>query len=269
MLWLLYVVGVQGQTAGRPRYYLTVGNVSGYCVSRDLGTSPRVGQGLSVGQGVSLDVETVDWFFSGYFLASGDLKTTGVKYLLRNGSYSGYGGGFDVGVSALRRVWSSGEATWSVAVGGGLTNYTWVGYTPKLMNASFALTDLFQPDLTVLVEYSLPSSNPLVVMRGWLGAFAEVSVSPVGLAYRPGYSYIDNYTGGRGVKDYIFKTYRTGLAWLPYVALRTGVRFNLRGGNRIGLSYRWCYRSSHGTGVWQFDEVRHQVVAELNILLKR
>lgn len=266
---LLCAWGTYGQTVGHPRFSLTLSNTNGYGETRDLGTSPRVYDNLSIGQGLEFNAETVDWTFSGHFGVSGALNAPKIKYLLKKGNYSGYSGSVDVAISALRRVWSNGEATWSVAIGGGLSNHTYIGYTPKFMNASFALTDLFQPEFRVMVEYNLPNSNPLVVMPGWFAAFASVEVSPIGLAYRPGYSFIDNYTDGRKVKDYIFNTYKTGFAWLPYLATELGVRFNLRSGNRISLAYMWNYRSSHGTTDWQFDEVNHLLSIEFNILLKK
>ncbi|MBO4751695.1 MAG: hypothetical protein J5526_02965 [Bacteroidales bacterium] len=263
------MVGAYGQTTGHPRFSLTVSNGSGYGEVRDLGTSPRVYDNLSLRQGLEFNAETVGWSFSGRFGVSGALNTSKIKYLLKKGSYSGYSGSVDIAISALRQVWCNSEATWSIAVGGGLSNHTYIGYTPKFMNASFALTDLFQPDFQVMVQYNLPNSNPLVVMPGWFAAFASVTVSPIGLAYRPGYSFIDNYTDGREVKNYIFNTYRTAFAWLPQLTAELGVRFNLRSGNRISLAYMWNYRSSHGTADWQFDEVNHLLSIELNILLKK
>lgn len=269
VLLLLGVATANSQSPGRPRFSLALGSAVGYGESRDCGTSPRPYENLSIGQGVAFYVETVEWNFKGGIAISGMLNMPKVKYLLKNGSYSGYAGSFEIGLSALRRVWQNGEATWSVFVGGGLSNYTYVGYSPQYMNASFSLSDLFQPDFRFRVQYDLPNSNTLVVMPGWLSAYASLSLSPVGLAYRPGYSFIDNYTDGRETGDYIFTTYRVGVAWLPCVASELGVRFNLRSGNRISLAYCWSYRSSHGTGYWTFDEARHQLMVDFVFLLKR
>ena len=257
------------QSPGRPRYSLTLGSAVGYGTSRDRGTSPRPYENLSIGQGVAFNVETVDWTFSGQLAVIGMLNTPKVKYLLKTGNYSGYAGMFDIGLSAMRRVWQNNEATWSMFVGCGVSNCTFVGYAPQYMNASFSLTDLFQPDFSFRVQYDLPNPNTLVVMPGWFSAYASLTLAPIGLAYRPGYSYIDNYTGGRELKDYLFTTYRTSFAWLPRVATELGVSFNLRSGNRIGLAYRWDYRSSHGTGYWDFDDARHQLVVDFVFLLKK
>lgn len=266
---LLCFATADAQSLGHPRFSLTLGTAAGYGVSRDLGTSPRPYENLSVGQSIAFNAEMVDWTFTGQLAARGLLNTSKIKYLMKNGSYSGYGGTADVSVTARRRVWQNIEATWSIAVGGGLSNHTYIGYAPQFMNASFSLTDLFQPDLQVMVQYDLPNSNTLVVLPGWFSAYATLTLAPFGLAYRPGYAFIDNYTGGRELKDYIFTSYRTSFAWLPHVTTEIGARFNLRSGNRIALAYRWDYRSSHGTGDWQFDEAGHLLLVEFNILLKK
>lgn len=266
---LLCLAAADAQSLGHPRFSLTLGNAAGYGVSRDLGTSPRVYDALSVGQSVAFNAETVDWTFSGLFAARGILNTSKIKHLLKNGSYSGYGGSAEVGIAARRRVWQNNEASWSIAVGGGLSNYTYIGYASKFMNASFSLSDLFQPDIIFRVQYDLPNANSLAVLPGWFSAYASLSLAPFGLAYRPGFSFIDNYTGAREQKDYLFSSFRTSFAWLPHLATELGVRFNLRSGNRIALAYRWDYRSSHGTGDWQYDEVNHQLLLEFNILLKK
>ena len=259
----------ESQTAGQTRYMLTFRNGAGYGSFRDVGTSPRPYEELSIGPGLVFSAELKGWTFAGGFETLGGLSTSKVKALIKKQQYTGYFGAGDVFVEARKTIWRNLEETWKIDLGGGLSNYTRVSYASKFQNASFALSDLFQPYFIFRAEYTIADTRSMAKLPGWFSAFGELRIAPIGLTYRPGFAYIDNYTSGRETADYIFSSYRTGVAWLPYTSMAAGVRFNLRSGNRIGLAYRWSYRSTHGSDYWQYDEARHQIMVDFIFLLKK
>ena len=259
---------LRAQAVTGQRLALTVRDAASVGLWRDWGVSPRVYQFAAIAQGVSMSGSVKQWTIFGDVDISGGLlspKLVPVKKF----SLTGYYGIVDVRVGTLRQVWQSTSGNWSIHVGASLSNYLFASYVSRFQNASSALTDLFQPELHFTAEYNLPNSNPLIVLPGWFTAYGTVSIAPFGLAYRPGFAYIDNYTSGREASDYVFSSYRASVAWLPRVQTELGVRFNLRSGNRIGLAWRWDCRASHGTALWDYEQATQSIVLNFVILLKK
>ena len=92
-----------------------------------------------------------------------------------------------------------------------------------------------------------------------LTAYGKLTLPVVGLAMRPGYAYMDNYTSDINVANTVLGDYETFAKFFPGVGTDIGLYFNLLNGNRIGLNYRWDYLTTGQKGTYRFDNALHSV----------
>ena len=92
-----------------------------------------------------------------------------------------------------------------------------------------------------------------------LTAYGKLTLPLVGVAMRPGYAYMDNYTQDIDVSSTVLGDYEgLGLAF-PGASTDIGLYLNLVNGNRIGLSYRWDYLTTRHAGIYRFDNALHSI----------
>ena len=261
-------ISVSGQTTDRCRLTLGIGGGAGIASHRDLGTSPRVYDGLAARHSIDFGVDYKKWHWDGYLTISGGIYADDLMPLTK-ASFSKYGFAFESGIAARKELWADKSDAWHFDLGASLGSYTVINVASRFMNASFSLGSFWEPAVVARMEYTMPNMESMAVLPGWFSAHLEMRLSPFGIAYRPGYAYLDNYTADREESKYILSSYKGSLTWLPLLAFDTGVHFNLRSGNRIGISYLWHWRSTLNSGAWRYDEAAHFVNVEFLILLRR
>ena len=145
--------------------------------------------------------------------------------------------------------------------GGGLQGFYDLKVIPSMNNASTGISVFGNLCAQGMVQYDF------AFIRGGthnlLTVYGKLSLPLVGIALRPGFAYMDNYTSQLALSNTILSNYETfGIAF-PGVGTDIGLRFNLPNGNRVGLSYRWDYLTTRDKAIYRFDNACHT----LNITL--
>lgn len=168
-------------------------------------------------------------------------------------------GGFDIPIDErvffLYRVYDSPKLPFHVWVGGGLQALADIKYISALMNAGVSGSSFVNVSAMCSVKYDFAtlrrSSHKL------LTAHATLALPFIGVAERPGFAYMDNYTADQNLINTIFKQQET--FFNPFSGLSTdlGLTFNLPNTNRIDLAYRWDYTTTAHRGIYRFDSAIH------------
>lgn len=144
-------------------------------------------------------------------------------------------------------------------VGGSLTDQVHVANHPNYENAAAGFTNFFGVNIIGRVERT---------MRRHL-VHAEVSMMPIALVSRPGYSYIGNPTADNDVASSLFSERESFSKPFALLSTDVGFDFRLRNGNRINLSYLWRYAGSGDKCVWRYDHAMHLVNVDFIFALKQ
>lgn len=260
---------IQAQSVTVGRATVSVYNEVCYGIWRDFGVTQRLYENVGASQGIDVQVNVDKWTITGDFAASGGVASHTILPI-RNFSTAGWFGSSEVNIGTICRVWRNLTDEWEIGVGGSLSNFVMVSNFSKFGNASFALSDLFQPELTAMARYTLPNRESMAVLPSWLTVYGLLRVAPIGLAYRPGFATIDNFTASAKASECLFSSYETAASYIPLVGCELGLKFNLRSGNRIGMAYRWTARSTRGASTSpQLDFVLHSLKVDFDMVIKR
>ena len=174
--------------------------------------------------------------------------------MLENG-----GSSFDIDsrTEFLYRFYDSKRNRLHLWAGGGLQGYYNIKQIPAMMNASTGFTAFENLYAEGMLSYDFAfihdGSHPL------LTAYGKLSLPVVGLAIRPGYAYMDNYTSNIYESSTLLQDYVIFGKCFPGLGTDIGLNFNLLNGNSIGLSYRWDYLSTGRKGSSRFDNALHSI----------
>ena len=143
--------------------------------------------------------------------------------------------------------------------GAGVGDMFDIRYNPLLANACVGMSNFAVLSLSTRAEVSV---------QRWM-FYGQMSVLPVALMLRPGFSYLNNYD--REIANPLsaaFDQYRTYLTALPGVSTRVGVVRWLKSGNGIALSYDWHYLTSRVSGrenvaPWRMQQASHGLTLQL------
>lgn len=233
----------------------------GYTTFRDQGTSPisYPGPGGCIGGDVRVELE--NWRFYDIVNIHGGIHEDAVEPLF---NFSTFGGFAEVALKALHRCYT--QENWQFWGGLSLDNYLGIKYNPNLNNASLGVTDFLRLNLHGRLEYhtsavyTMQEETTVLVKPSRWCFFGELTAAPVGLAIRPGYSYIDNYNAGTSTLDTYMNEFTCSAVAFPTLKTDFGATLNLNNGNRISLSYWWGYNTTRNSGSWRFDEAFHLLV---------
>lgn len=157
----------------------------------------------------------------------------------------------------LYRFYDSKRNRLHLWTGGALQGYFNDKEIPAMMNASTGFTMFMNLCAEGMLSYDFAfireGRHPL------LTAYGKLILPAIGLAIRPGYAYMDNYTSDIYESNTILQDYESFGKWFPGVGTDIGLYFNLLNGNRIGLSYRWDYLSTRHKGAYRFDNALHSL----------
>ncbi len=170
-------------------------------------------------------------------------------------------GGYSIGIDSktefLYRFHDGKRNRLHLWAGGAFqTNYD-IKSIPSMMNAAAGVTGF----MNLCAEGML--SFDFARIRGGnhnlLTAYGKISLPLVGIAMRPGYAYMDNYTQDIDIANTVLEDYEGFGMVFPGASTDIGLYLNLVNGNRIGLSYRWDYLTTRKAGVYRFDNALHSI----------
>ena len=234
---------------------------AGYASFRDMGVSPVSYYGLGAGMGYKVNIELARWSLQPWQTASFGLYEDAVEPML---NFSTYGIGSHMGFTALHTVWNTDH--WLLMAGGTLSNYFGFKLNPNMFNASYGISDFASLALAGKICFDLGRHDG--DQRNYrLRFYDQLSIAPVSLALRPGFSYVDNFTGTNDQVAAILSSYE--LSAVPFAEWHNelGASFVMGNGNRLGLAYRWSYLTTHNSGAWRYDEATHYLVATIDVNL--
>lgn len=236
-----------------------MGGDIGYSVFRDEGTAPVSYQGIGLMPTIGVNfcylqqwqVDAEVGTFIGIFENAVPPRWNFSTYDVYN----------QASIKYLQRVKTVCHPTnsWLIRywLGGGLRNFATVTINTQYENAAVGVSEFLAPAAIARVEASAPH---------WI-LHGEASLLPLALVFRPGYSYIDNYTATNNVVDAQFSDYRWGCQ--PFAGAVTDIGAAYSFGNQffIGLSYRWNVYSSGDSGAWKFVQASHLLAFDFTIRL--
>ena len=231
----------------------------GYGVCRDNGLSPITFKGARIEPGFDLEFTSPKlphWHFS----ASGSIDIgyyeDATPPRLNFSTIAGFG---LFCLEAKRDIRYDSLSRWHFCGGASISNLLWLSNNPKLNNASMTLSDFVLLDASLEARFSLSRRWEL-----WsLGKFA-----PLGTAFRPGFSQIDNYTSdSEGTTNTYFSTYDWHIIGPCHIATGIGASFKLNGGNRLSLGYGWDYLTSRKAGPYKLQIASHSFLLQLDVRL--
>lgn len=232
---------------------------AGYALFRDMGVSPVSYYGLGANLGCKVNIELARWSLQPWQSASFAIYEDAVDPTL---NFSAYGIGSNMGFAMLRTVWNTDH--WLLMAGGLLSNYLGFKFNPNMFNASYGVTDFASLSAVGRICFDIGRHDG--DQRNYrLRFYDQLAIAPVSAALRPGFSYIDNFSGTNDQVGAVLSTYE--LSAVPFAEWHNelGASYVMRNGNRLALAYRWSYLTTHNTGVWRYDEATHFVVATIDV----
>lgn len=220
---------------------------------RDEGSSPLSYNGLATVPDWRLTLNLGTWDFS---LLS--RSTLGVyRNALRNGfalDAAAYNHFLDI--KAMKRV--EDKHLW---LGASISDILSVKYNVHHENASVGVTDFVALGLHLRAALSYSQLQQFFIHRSrpsrcWF--VGEVSLLPMSLVLRPGYTFIDNYAGANSLFSTFGSSYNWHLRAFAGITTDAGVQWQMRNLRRLSLSYQWAYLNS-GAGVtgWKYQSAIH------------
>lgn len=177
---------------------------------------------------------------------------------------NGYSIDFDSRTEFLYRFYDGKRNRFHLWAGGAIQMFLDTKEIPAMMNAAMGITGFMNFCTEGMFSYDFAfirgGSHNLMTLYG------KLSLPMVGLAIRPGYAYMDNYTSDIDVANTVLQDYEAFGIVIPGLSTDVGLCFNLVNGNRIGLSYRWDYLSTGKNGTYRFDNALHSL--NLNFMFK-
>lgn len=174
---------------------------------------------------------------------------------------SGYNFDAQMHLEFLYRFRDSNRNRFHLWAGGSLQEDAFFRIIPALNNASTSTAVFLNLNGECMAQYDFAFIKNGT--HNLLTAYGKLILPIAGLAERPGYSFMDNYTSEIALSNTILSSYETTGILFPGVSTDLGLRFNLLNGNKIGLSYRWDYLTSRNTGYYRFDNAFHSFTIDL------
>ncbi|MCR4829477.1 MAG: hypothetical protein K5864_08450 [Bacteroidales bacterium] len=271
---LLGVLGTQAQTGSTPddqdlngfnphRCELRFGGSLGYSVFRDEGTAPISYKGIGIQPNIGFNYcHAETWQVDaeiGTFLG---IFENAVPPTLNFSAYDIYN---QVRLKYLHRIHGNAwPDPWELQcwVGGGLHNFATVTINSHYENASAGVSEFICPALTARIE-----TNSKIREKDYWTFYGEMSLFPVAAVFRPGYSYIDNYTASTNVATAQFSDYEMHFQPLAGATTDLGVVFHVGPQYALRLSYLWNVHSSGKSGAWKYVQATHLLAFDLTLRL--
>lgn len=216
----------------------------------DTGASPLryFGVGLNLSPGITIEWNRYHLQFDNRILANicfnKDITQTFVF-------------GFDSRIEFLYHCHDSYHNRLHYWAGGTEQLYLDIKYYPQLMNAAFGMSTFLNLHATGMIQYDFgrryDNEHNLFTLYG------KLSLPVAGIADRPGFAYIDNYTSNLNTAQTITDNRDVSGMLFPGIDTEIGLFLNLLNNNKIGLSYRWDYLTTRNKGTYRYDHANHSL----------
>lgn len=219
-----------------------------YGIYRDNGVAPFCFKGLSVAPSFGLTYgDSYHTRFSITSTTSIGIYEDELPPLL---NFSAYDIHNTISVNLLFPIKKCVKDLW---IGGAITNFMDIAVNPNYENASVGISEFLGPEIVARLYQCPPTNRNAIIFH------EELRLMPFAAVLRPGYAYIDNYTSRQPVLAALFDDYEWSMKFLAGIATDIGFDIKTGRGNRICVSYRWCYYSSGNSGQWRFDHATHLI----------
>ena len=154
---------------------------------------------------------------------------------------------------------------WGVSV----DDHLLVTTIPTLENSSTALSNMLYVGLRGGLIYDIQKMKHHRSAHWQMEATA--TVSPIGYAFRPGFSYMDNFNASNGniIFNNFTSTYSSDWVALPVAATALSASYTMASGNTLRLCYQWNYLTTRNSGAWTLNEASHMLRLSINVVLKQ
>ncbi len=209
-------------------WFLLFGSSLGIDRFRDMGTAPITFVGPTIQPNISARYENNRWLFElnselafsyceDEFEPSFNFTTFNISNLLQ--------------FKVLRQInINFPQTAW---IGFSLTNFIDVTVNPNYENSSAGVSEFIGPGLCLKARQPIKKSR--------YSLFGGLEIMPIGYIFRPGYSYIDNYSSQNSVTNTIFSDFQWNIRPFAELSTEIGIDLRLANNNLISISYLWRY----------------------------
>jgi|GEM_PF-5403948 len=256
LLFLFLAVPLVLTAQDKPRVSIGINAGTGFSDFYEAGASPLTYLGLAGGFGGSFKIEAIAWqlrfentLMGGIYAPFAD-EASSTAFGLTNA----------MNATFMRRLTDVGKnKRW---VGITIANWTDLKINSAMMNASTALGNFSNIGARFMLnrEYVTRNTNHSYTID------CDIYIPLLGIIYRPGYSYMDNYTANTQTTDSATSNYKLSGSFLNGATTSLGFSRNLYGYN-IRVSYDWLMITTNNSGCYRFVEGIHMIKLGLNFYL--
>ena len=211
----------------------------------DNGTVPYryAGIGVNLGYGA-----TIEW-------KRCHIQNESRMFLSMFTAFDGYAIDLDSRTEFLYRCYDSKRNHFHLWAGGSVQYFYDIKSISSLLNASTGISGFFNIRAEGKVQYDFAFIRN--GSHNLLSLYGKVGLPAASYVIRPGYAYLDNYTGSLNTSNTILQDYESFTKLFPGVSTDIGLYINLLNGNRIGFCYRWDYLTTGHKGIYRYDNAIH------------
>lgn len=241
---------VHPQEVDECNYWLSLQGGGGMGFYREMGASPLTYRGPELLPAISLTTERGAWRNDWH--VGGSAGGYGLRWGMN--SMQAYGGQVEVKGSVLNKIQEMGSL--SILVGGNVEGVFDVRYHSGLGNSATSFSNWIR--INGLIQTDFQWRNSVF--------YFQFGFNPLALVLRPGYAFMDNFD--QDIANPIgntFDQYRWYVAGFFGMDTELGYRYQLKNGNKIGVSYRWRYITSRISELapHRFEYAQHGIVLDL------
>lgn len=256
-LLLAFVSGAQTQ------WWIGCRGVLAYSNFRECGVSPSTYRGIAAAPDFNIVINTPRW----RIIVNNNLMVGGYENAQKpRFDFTSVAGYDHLRAKFLHPIDTLGR--WTLLGGASVNEWAWLSYNSNLFNANMGFANLIDASLHFRAEYTVTrNARRRQLSRRWM-LHGDLSCAPVGVFFRPGFAYIDNYNAtSESTASVTLSSYEWHLKALPAVTTDFGISRLLDNGNRIGIGYGWNFVSSGNATAASFFTADHQLYINFDFAL--
>ncbi len=242
--------------------YLSLGLGMGRDLYRDQGTSPLSYPGIAAipSMGLTWERPHFRWQIASHSGISVHTDAVASRFAMDA-----------IGVSnrlegSVLRKWRPTSWHGMLLYGVGMGNQLYVRYNLHHQNAGVGVSNFTYISLCGRVEWPLGARESRAA--SWC-LLAEASLLPLAGVLRPGYAFIDNYTGANNLYATFGNQYQYYLRAFGGMATEIGARKEWSSGHRMTISYQWQYIDSATGSGFRYENALHSLCCRFDLQLRK